>query len=165
MKCSQVLFLAMGLTFSSLFANAALSASSPDEAAVKAVFDSFDQNKDVFIDQEEADNLIYLTFKGMDTDFNGRISAADFGEFGMGLQSIAEKMGKTKEYAAARTAMFKRCDENNKAEINFSQYRHCMITDFARSVGIDKDQMEGRKVDLANFAKVKFIEEMIASLK
>jgi Ca2+-binding EF-hand superfamily protein len=165
MKRDQAIRTAVALMLAITFTSPALSASASADAAVQAVFDSFDQNKDGLIDQEEADNLVYLTFKGMDADFNGRISEADFDGFSMGLKDIAETSGKAKEYAAARTAMFQRCDENKKGEINFSQYRHCMITDFAKSVGIDKDQMEGRKVDVANFAKVKFIEEMMASLK
>jgi Ca2+-binding EF-hand superfamily protein len=165
MKCNQALLLAMGLMFSSPLAIVAFSASGSADAAIKTVFESFDQNKDNFIDQEEADNLAYLTFKGMDADVNGRISESDFNEFSLGLKDIAEKSDKAKEYAAARTAIFKRCDEDKRGEMNFSQYRHCMITDFAKSIGIDDDQMKGRKVDLANFAKVKFIEEMMASLR
>ncbi len=152
------IFFAMVSAFSNTVVNAQSVANDP----VIAGFRSFDLNGDSFVRPNEAVAYLAMIFRSMDVNSDDTVSLDEFKKFSLGFLAIAEQNGKADQYQKAREIIFKRWS-NGKASMTISTMTASVRREFAK-VGGEKPGPDLR-LDLEQFRRVQFLQEMSASVK
>ncbi len=148
--------LALGMSASLAFSQTV----AEDPAAMG--FRSFDLNGDGFVRPNEGVAYLTMIFRAMDANSDDVVTLDEFKKFSLGFLAQAEKNGKVEQYQKVRDAIFKRW-ANGSDSLTVSKMTAAVRREFAK-VGGEKPGPNLR-LDLEQFRRVQFIQEMAASVK
>ena len=99
----------------------------------KLAFKSVDSAERGFIDQAEFINFGGDIFYSMDYDDNDMLSLKEFLSWGFGLEQVAAAAGRADAFDTAMRVVFAFWDLNGNGQINRTEYRRSLNTDFHRA--------------------------------
>jgi hypothetical protein len=140
-------------------------AQSDAQHTLDAIFQSFDENHDGYVDTSEANRFIDKTFRDMDPKRVGRITPQAWMSFSFGLADLAADQGRSDAYNNAKIEIFKRWDHRGAGALTLEDYRAGVLADARQALGDKSPQGGDMRLDFAAFQRTPFVRALMQSLR
>jgi hypothetical protein len=127
------------------------------------VSESIGTDADGMIRPQDADAMVTNTFNAIDANGDGQVTAAEFQEFSMGFEYLAQVRGKLPQFRAAKTAILQRWDARKAGFLTLQDYRAGVVGDLTRAA--NKAGTNDLKLSLDELKKAEFIRELAAAIE
>ncbi|MEM7692938.1 MAG: hypothetical protein AAF318_00690 [Pseudomonadota bacterium] len=109
-----------------------------DRSLAQTLFNTVDSNKKGYLHLGDVEAFRQLVFLGMDVDADQTITQDEYMAYHFGDVSLAQDLGKAREYDAARKVIFHFWDLDSDGQVNEVEHRRVTQYDFGRA-DIDSD--------------------------
>lgn len=131
---------------------------------VDAIFQMFDEDRDGYITEPEANRFIDKTFAEMDPKKTGRITPQAWLQFSFGLADIAADWDRSEAYDRAKLKIFRRWDRSHAGTLSLEDYRAGILGEARAAVGAGARNGAPLRIDLAAFKRTPFLRQLLNSL-
>lgn len=140
-------------------------AQSDAQHILDAIFQSFDENHDGYVDTAEANRFIDKTFHDMDPKRTGRVTPQAWMSFSFGLADLAADQGRSDAYDRAKAEIFKRWDQRGAGVLTLEDYRAGVLGDTRAALGDKAPQGGDMRLDFAAFQRTPYVRALMKSLR